>query len=147
MERYGNDNVEPAIAKTGIAYSFTKPPTEGMTEMLLSAVLEFMDELPNEASAAIYSDRGFEMQRAIFAIRAIECLRNRAGEWFGALGAKWGSNAGCPALTTRAKIFVGFHRLRTNSAQRRIEKRRERPQSFSGRKIEHISTIGLPTAR
>lgn len=102
MERDWHDHVETAAAQPRIIQRFAKPFRERVTKMALPAVLEVVDELANEAAAAISGDSGVEMQKTMRAIRATERLRDRAKKRLGTFRAEWRADTRRPALARSA---------------------------------------------
>src|ERR1041384_2180696 len=70
MKRHWNEEIEVAVAETGIAQSFAQPEADRMAEMALPRVLELMNEPANQTAAAVGGDRGISGKDPPHAIRA-----------------------------------------------------------------------------
>ena len=104
----GNDQVEPPAVQPRIAHGFAEPFGEWVPQMALAPVFEVVHEFAHQSAAAVGRDGRLEMQRTMFAIRAAERLRDRAGKRLGTFRAERRGDPGSPIATTFAKIFQGF---------------------------------------
>src|SRR5205823_11776335 len=141
MEWNGNDHIETAAAQPCVPHRFAQPGGEGMTQLALPAVLEFVHEFADEAATAISGDRAVEMQSAMLAVRATERLRDRAGEWLGTFRTKRRDDPRRARPAIRAKILAPRHSSRADDAGRRVKKRAQGEQWISVCEVQHFSTI------
>ena len=118
-----------------------EPSGEGVTQMALMPVFEVVHEFAHQSAAAISGDGRIEMQDAMFAIRATECLRDRAGKRLGTFRAERRSDPGRPLAATFAKIFTPIDVARTDDAERRVKERTQRAQRIKFTSGLHILTI------
>jgi hypothetical protein len=70
-----------AATKARIIQTFAEPSRDRMAEMTLLSVFELMQDHADETAAAIRGDRASEMERALRAIGAAECLGDRSRKW------------------------------------------------------------------
>jgi len=123
VERDRDDDVETAVAQTGIVQRFAKPSRNGKAKVALAGILELVKEAANKSAAPIGCDSAIEMQNAMLAIRATETLGYGAGKRLGAFVAKGRDDAWGAAPTIRAQIFRALDICRADDTRCRIKKR------------------------
>src|SRR5881394_406380 len=95
-----------------------------MAEMALLPVFKLVEDLADQTAAAVRGDRAIEVEGAMFAVRATEGLRDRAGKWLGTFRAEGRNDPGRALPAISAEIFGAIDIRRTNDTGRRVKERR-----------------------
>ncbi len=126
MQRHRNDEIEMTAAEPRVAQGLAEPGGEGIAQVTLLSVFEIVDQLADEAAAAIGGHGAIEVQLAVLAIGAAKGLGDGAGKGLGTFRAKWGDNPGRASLAISAQIFCALDVFPANDADRRVKQRAER---------------------
>ena len=140
MEWDRDDHVKGAAVQARVAQGFAKPGGNGIAEVALPGVFEFVHQFADQAAAAVGRDGAIEMQDAMLAVRATEGLRDRTGKWLRTFRAERRHDPGRAALALGAEIFRAPDIGRAADASRRIEKRREGVKRLRYRERRHNVT-------
>src|SRR4051794_31733766 len=123
MKRDRNDEVEVSAAQPQIVETFAKPSRDRMAEMALLPVFELMQNVANEAPAAIGGHRAIEMESAMFAIGAAKGLGDGAGKRLGTFRAERRHDTRRTFAAIATEILGALDVRGANDARRRIEER------------------------
>jgi hypothetical protein len=140
MQRDGNDQVEMLATQPRVIQVFAEPGGERVTEMTLPPVFEFVDELANDPATPVGRDGRIEMQNAVLAIGATECLRDRAGKGLRTFRAERRGDPRRSAVAILAQVFRALDFSGAHGAGRRIEERTQRGEGIKLGERPHIST-------
>src|SRR5581483_306211 len=139
MQWNRHDYVELAPSKTFIVKRCAEPACHQMSQMNLTSVLKFVNDLANNTPATVRSHRCIKVNRTVRAVRACEHTRNSAFKGLGALLTKRCNDPHRLCFALLAEIFASPSLAAAERAYRRVKERRSRFEQFKLARRDHIS--------